>query len=40
MSRVGKLPVRIPEKVDVKANGAVVSVKGQMVRWKSTLNLL
>lgn len=28
MSRVGKLPVEIPEKVDVKANGSVVTVKG------------
>ena len=28
MSRVGKLPVEVPEKVDVKANGSVVSVKG------------
>ncbi|MAF76570.1 MAG: 50S ribosomal protein L6 [Halobacteriovoraceae bacterium] len=28
MSRIGKLPVVVPEKVDVKINGAEVSVKG------------
>jgi large subunit ribosomal protein L6 len=28
MSRIGKLPVQIPEKVDVKVNGNVVTVKG------------
>lgn len=43
MSRVGKLPVEIPEKVDVKANGAVISVKGpngQMeIDFKSLVNV-
>lgn len=28
MSRIGKLPIPIPEKVDVKVNGNVISVKG------------
>lgn len=28
MSRIGKLPVEVPEKVEVKVNGASVSVKG------------
>ncbi len=28
MSRIGKVPVEIPDKVEVKVNGATVSVKG------------
>jgi large subunit ribosomal protein L6 len=28
MSRIGKLPIQIPEKVDIKVSGNVISVKG------------
>ncbi len=38
MSRIGKLPVGLPDKVEVKVNGAHVSVKGPNGQLEYTFN--
>lgn len=38
MSRIGKMPVVIPEKVDLKVNGATVTVKGPNGQLEYTFN--
>lgn len=38
MSRIGKMPVGIPDKVEVKVNGAHVSVKGPNGQLEYTFN--
>ncbi len=37
MSRIGKLPIKIPEKVDVKIDGSLIVVKGQLGELKYNL---
>lgn len=40
MSRIGKVPVKIPEKVEVKISGNDVSVKGPKGSMQATVNSL
>ena len=40
MSRIGKMPVEIPEKVELKINGANVTVKGPNGQLEHTFNNL